>query len=314
MSADVNFTTPPNQPVPFAMRPASSDWEPLSLDASGACHGWAWFRPPAVPQGVVLRLADGVSATLRGLSLVTGIDPASVSTWVVFGTPCAGPAAGGQLAMLDQPLVLPPGAADANIAIQVAAGAAVAAGGAAGAVVGVPGGQPVVSGGGVVDEVLYTSIEAHWFGIQSETVKLDMLRKQVDSMVGQLKTMNRDLQYEEKEFSTRQDRDAWDDARRWMRISSTQLSRCQKACDVGDTQSVGKREWLQQIHDTYIAPRLGIENAKGIESEFTYFRKLLINLENQLNVALSSASTDALGRASRVLSEIARKIRKAKSS
>jgi hypothetical protein len=140
------------------------------------------------------------------------------------------------------------------------------------------------------------------------------LRKQVDSMMGQLKTMNRDLQYEEKEFSTRQDRDAWDDARRWMRNSSTQLSRCQKACDVGDTQSVGKREWLQQIHDTYIAPRLGIENAKGIESEFTYFRKLLINLENQLNVALSSASTDALGRANRVLSEIARKIRKAKSS
>lgn len=210
--------------------------------------------------------------------------------------------------MLDQPLVLPPGAADANIAIQVAAV------GAVGAVAGVPGGQPVVSGDGVVDEVLYTLIESHWFGIQSETVKLDMLRKQVDSMMGQLKTMNRDLQYEEKEFSTRQDRDAWDDARRWMRNSSTQLSRCQKACDVGDTQSVGKREWLQQIHDTYIAPRLGIENAKGIESEFTYFRKLLINLENQLNVALSSASTDALGRANRVLSEIARKIRKAKSS
>lgn len=210
--------------------------------------------------------------------------------------------------MLDQPLVLPPGAVDANIAIQVAAVSA------AGPVVGVPGGQPVVAGGGVVDEVVYKSIESQWSGIQAETVKLDMLRKQVDSMMGQLKTMNRDLQYEEKEFSTRQDRDAWDDARRWMRNASTQLSRCQKACDVGDTQSVGKREWLQQIHDTYIAPRLGIENAKGIESEFAYFRKLLINLENQLNVALSSASTDALGRASRVLSEIARKIRKAKSS
>jgi len=86
--------------------------------------------------------------------------------------------------------------------------------------------------------------------------------------MGQLKTMNRDLQYEEKEFSTHQDRDAWDDARRWIRNSLTQLSRCQKACDVGDTQSVGKREWLQQIHDTYIASRLGIENAKGIESGF----------------------------------------------
>ena len=42
-------------------------------------------------------------------------------------------------------------------------------------VAGVPGGQPVVSGGGVVDEELYTSIESHWLGIQSETVKLDIL-------------------------------------------------------------------------------------------------------------------------------------------
>ena len=63
----------------------------VSLDGSGACHGWAWFRPPAVPQGVVCRLADGVSATLRELAMVTGIEPVAVSMCVVFGTPCGGP-------------------------------------------------------------------------------------------------------------------------------------------------------------------------------------------------------------------------------
>ncbi len=201
--------------------------------------------------------------------------------------------------MLDQPLVPPPGAPDSNIAIHVAAVAAV----------------PVASAGsgGAVDEVVYTAIEAHWFGIQAETVKLDMLRKQVDSMLGQLKSLNRDLNFEEKEFSTRQDTDAWDDARRWMRNASLQLSRCQKACDVGDTQSVGKREWLQDIHDRFIAVRQPIENPNGVEGEFAYFRKLLLNLETQVNAALSSAGTDAMGRGRRVLAEIAVKIRKARS-
>ena len=204
--------------------------------------------------------------------------------------------------MLDQPLVPPPGAPDSNIAIHVAAVAAVAAVPAASA-----------GRGGAVDEVVYTAIEAHWFGIQAETVKLDMLRKQVDSMLGQLKTLNRDLNFEEKEFSTRQDTDAWDDARRWMRNASLQLSRCQKACDVGDTQSVGKREWLQDIHDRFIAVRQPIENPNGVEGEFAYFRKLLLNLETQVNAALSSAGTDAMGRGRRVLAEIAVKIRKARS-
>jgi hypothetical protein len=284
------------------MRPASVEWEPLSLDGSAACHGWAWFRPPAVTQGVICRLADGVTATLRGLAVATGIDPGSVSLWVVFGTPCPGPSAGAPATMLDQPLVPPPGAPDSNIAIHVAAVAAVAA-------------LPVSSAGsgGVVDEVVYTAIEAHWFGIQAETVKIDMLRKQVDSMLGQLKTLNRDLNFEEKEFSTRQDKDAWDDARRWMRNASLQLSRCQKACDVGDTQSVGKREWLQDIHDRFIAVRQPIENPNGVEGEFAYFRKLQLNLETQVNAALSSAGTDAMGRGRRVLAEIAVKIRKARS-
>ncbi|MEC9010723.1 MAG: hypothetical protein VX877_15775, partial [Planctomycetota bacterium] len=96
-------------PLPFAMRPASPDWDAFALDGSGTCHGWAWFRPPAAPQGVVCRLADGTVTTLRGLAMVTGIDPSVVSMWVVFGTPCAGPSAVG---MLDQPLVPPQGAVD----------------------------------------------------------------------------------------------------------------------------------------------------------------------------------------------------------
>jgi hypothetical protein len=256
-------------------------------------------------------LAEGVTATLRGLAVATGIDPGGVSLWVVFGTPCPGPSAGGPATMLDQPLLPPPGAPDTNIAIHVATVPAVAA---VAAVAPVPLPQTMASavGAGVVDEVVYTSIESHWFGIQAETVKLDMLRKQVDSMLGQVKTLNRDLNFEEKEFSTREDRDAWDDARRWMRNAALQLSRCQKACDVGDTQSLGKRDWLQDTHDRFIAERQPIDNPKGVESEFAYFRKLLLNLEAQINTALSSASTEAMGRGRRVLAEIAVKIRKAR--
>jgi hypothetical protein len=240
--------------------------------------------------------------------LATGIDPAAVSMWVVFGTPCAGPSVGGPAAILDQPLVLPAGAADTNITIHVAAGTVLPA-------AAMPVGQPVTTGGmgGVVEEGVYTSIRSHWSAIQAEMVKLDMLRKQIDDMASQLKSLNRDLNFEEKTHSTRQDRDAWDDARRWMRNASTQLSRCQKACDIGDVQSVGKKEWLQNIHDNFVVPRQPIDNPKGIESEFEFYRKMLVNLGNQVNGALSAASSDGLGRGRRVLAEIASKIRRAKS-
>ena len=97
-----------------------------------------------------------------------------------------------------------------------------------------------------------------------------------------------------------------------LNAAALQLSRCQKACDVGDTQSLGKRDWLQDTHDRFIAERQPIDNPKGIESEFAYFRKLLLNLEAQINTALSSASTEAMGRGRRVLAEIAVKIRKAR--
>ncbi|GIS58690.1 MAG: hypothetical protein CM1200mP2_09150 [Planctomycetaceae bacterium] len=85
---------------------------------------------------------------------------------------------------------------------------------------------------------------------QAEIVKIDMLRKQVDGMMSELSGLNRDLNYDENTHTSRQDKDAWDDARRMMRNAHMQLSRCQKACDVGDTQSAGKKEWMKELHDT----------------------------------------------------------------
>ncbi len=298
------------------MKAASADWEPLSLDDSGTCHGWAWFRPVAAPQGVVCRLADGQTATLRGLALATGVDPTTVSMWVVFGTPCAGPAAGGPLAMLDQPLVSPPAVADTSIVIHTAVLPSVAPAVAVPLASPVPMAMPTQANslaGGVINEEIYSAIAAHWSAIQAEIVKIDVLRNQVDSMSSELNGLNRDLNYDENTYTTRQDKDAWDDARRWMRNAELQLSRCQKACDVGDTQSAGKKEWMQELHDTYIVTHRLIDNPEAVESEFQHFRKMLINLENQVNSALASAATDGVGRARRVLAEIATKVRQSKS-
>ena len=299
----------------FDLKPASADWEPLSLDGSGTCHGWVWFRPLSAPQGVVCRLADGQTATLRELALATGVDPAMVSMWVVFGTPCAGPAVGGPLTMLDQSLVSPSAVADTSIVIHTAVLPSVAPAVAVPMTSPVPMAMPTQANSpadGVINEGIYSSIAAHWSAIQAEIVKIDMLRKQVDSMSSELNGLDRDLNYDENTYTTRQDKDAWDDARRCMRNANLQLSRCQKACDVGDTQSAGKKEWMQELHDTYIVTRRPIDNPEAVESEFQYFRKMLVNLENQVNSALASAATDGVGRARRVLAEIATKVRKAK--
>ena len=125
-------------------------------------------------------------------------------------------------------------------------------------------------------------------------------------------SINKVILFVENTHTTRHDNAPWDDAGRMMRNAHIQLSLCQKACDVGDTQSAGKKEWMKELHDTQILPRRPIENPTAIEGEFQHFRKMLITLENQVNAALASAATEGVGRARRVLAEIATKVRKAK--
>ncbi len=288
--------------MPFAVRPASVTWEWLPLDESGTNHVWAWFRPSAAPQGAVFRLAEAggsedvvaESVTLGSVLSAAGIDPATVSAWMLFGVIYPGPATGGAAAMVEQSIPVPREGIDPSIMVQVAVPA-------------VGGLMPMIN------DSVYDTIAAHWMAVQKSESKLISLRKQLAGMMTRLNTLNRDLNHEEKAHASRQDRDDWEDARRWLRNAVSGLSRYIKAFDVGDTRLAGKKEWLQKIYEDCVVARQPIENPQAVESEFEFYRKSLMNLESQMSGALSHAGQEGQTRAQGVLAQIAAKVRRNRS-
>jgi hypothetical protein len=110
----------------FVKRPPSQGWEALTSPDRPANSAWAWFKPPAVPNGLILRLApEAFQAaapagqwTMRQLLAAADVEPAVVVMWRVNGA--AFPAAGGTNPLLDLPVPAPIPGADPNIAVTVA--------------------------------------------------------------------------------------------------------------------------------------------------------------------------------------------------
>ena len=110
----------------FARRPASQAWEAIAAENRAPNTAWVWFKPPAVPSGLILRLAPEAFQpntptslwTMRQLLTATDVDPAAVVMWRVNGA--AFPAAGGTNPLLDLPVPAPVPGADPNIVVTVA--------------------------------------------------------------------------------------------------------------------------------------------------------------------------------------------------
>lgn len=84
---------------------------------------WAWFKPAAVPQGLIVRIPDEASQaqslTLRTVLHLTGVDSTWVAMWQVYGM--AYPGMNGANPLLDQPLPTLVAGADPNLVVFVAA-------------------------------------------------------------------------------------------------------------------------------------------------------------------------------------------------
>jgi hypothetical protein len=109
----------------FVRRPPSQAWEPIAAADRPTSSAWAWFKPPAVPNGLLLRLAPeafqsaGQSAwTMRQLLLAVDVDPVCVLLWRVNGA--AFPGAHATNPLLDLPVPAPVPGADPNIVVTVA--------------------------------------------------------------------------------------------------------------------------------------------------------------------------------------------------
>jgi hypothetical protein len=127
----MNRADVPREPVTdprelFVRRPPSQEWEALAAADRPANTAWAWFKPPAVPNGLILRIAleafqsatPAAQWTMRQLLRAADVDLAAVIMWRVNGV--AFPAAGGTNPLLDLPVPAPVLGADPNIVVAIA--------------------------------------------------------------------------------------------------------------------------------------------------------------------------------------------------
>ncbi len=261
-------------PAEFAARAASQTWEQVVFADDPQSFLWVWFKPQAVPQGLVLRLPDAAwqagQWTMRRLLQPTGIEPESVSMWQLFGATYD--SMQGTSPLLDQPLPAPPPGTDPSIFVyvnmpqvdpmQYAASSPPADASAGNA-----------SAGNASET--FERIEADWNAIIEIEVEVKSMRKQLIDTTRRLKTINRDLSTDERGVADSTDTRDWLEARRALRDANLRMSVCLKELDMGDVSSAGQRSYFEDIYRQFVVPRMQFDNMQQAQVSFSYHRKMV---------------------------------------
>lgn len=315
--------TQPNSPVgdataSFAARLPSQAWESL-LWANDPQHpAWVWFKPPAVPQGLALGIPEETwrtsphlqQLTLRRLLQTAGVDPSSVAMWQFAGM--SFPGMNGANPLFDQPLPAPgPGVKPEIIVIinvpvmmmpppmsfpHPMAAAPIAASTA-----------PQTGN----QSEIFERIEIEWAAVIDLERDLDRLRKMLVDLASRLKALNRDLNPDERLYSSREDKQDWLDARRFLRDGDNRLRACVKEFDIGDPSSAGYRRGLEHIYHSFVVPRIPFNGMESAVGQFEAHRKMVMTLQSKMNSTYLGAVSNGERRAQQVLNRIAGKVREA---
>lgn len=290
----------------FGLRVPSAAWEQIPL--GNGQFIWAWFKPPGVPSGLVIRVPDEAfsetagdpaipSLTLRRLLAATGLDPGVVSFWYQYGTLFEG--RGGTSPAFDQPLSPAPAGADPQIVVM--AGASTAEAPFAG-----PTTTSVINLTKVFDEM-----EADWYAVQLLEKQLMLTRKQLTAALGRLATLDRDLNPEERLHGDRQDKSDWQEVRRSLKDAATKLSRYIKEHDVGETSAAGKKMWFTEVYHKFVEPRQPFDGLLPLHREFESYRKRLQILLQNMQLANTNVAQETERKAQQVLFRIGSRARSA---
>ncbi len=297
----------------FAFRPPSQAWEQIRFADGPQSFLWAWFKPAAVPQGLIVRIPDEASQaqslTLRAVLHLTGVDSTWVAMWQVYGM--AYPGMNGANPLLDQPLPTLVAGADPNLVVFVAAPqpsymtpmAPFAA-------------PPMMPSASVSTSArtsqtaeLLERLDTEWNAAMDVEKDLDRLRKMLVDLTSRLKTLNRDLNPDERLYSSREDKQDWQDARRFLRDSDNRLRACIKEFDIGDSSSAGHKRHYEHLHAQFVAPRVPFDGMEQALNGFEFYRKLLTTLQGKMNSTFLGAQSNGERRAQMVLARIANKVR-----
>ncbi len=299
----------------LSQRNPSVSWEPVAVDPSGRGVAWVWFRPAAVPTGVMFVIPAALFAdanvvaglSLRRLVACAGLDPAHIVCWTINGMNFD--AAGGTSVLLDQVLPSPPLGANLDVSVWMAVMSQpawpVAPPGAvpyATPAAGYPAyGAPPIS---AEDQLLLEAIESNWKDVIALEVRVASLRKDIGSVTSRLSTLNRDLSSHERLVCTTKETGEWADCRRALRDAITLMARSVKEIDLGTTSGAGRRHQFEEIHRNHVVLRKPFPGIKQAVNEFETYRKILHSVIGAAQASLSRGGRDAEMRASSFLQRI----------
>ena len=313
---------------PYFSRQTSSQWEPLWLAQIPQMPLWIWCRPAALANGFQIVIPDTLIAAFpRTLpfSLADILGHLALPSYALKAVSFYAQnwyAAVHCLPALGNPLPTPTAAMRAEISVLIHETDAPALPYPPTAPVSVGFQHDDESGADdpfemdlesdtepLTDSLMVQRIEAAWKSALQIERQLTGLRQKLSSIQTVLGKMDRELTADERVASDREDRDEWNDVRRWLRDLQTKCHREIKSFDVGMTSGAGVRNSLEQSFLNQIEQRKGTADLAAMRREFEKYRKDMVSLQRSMTATLQSASQNGTQRAQRVLGRIAGKIR-----
>lgn len=293
----------------------SLSWEPVAVDRSAQLVFWAWFRPAAIPTGMMFTIPATLFAeptttaalSIRRLVACAGLDPSQIVCWAINGMNFD--AVGGASPFLDQVLPRPQHAGNLDVSIWMLVAVqpqwptpipfppAYAST------------PPVQTGYGAgtisnEDQQLLDLIESNWKDVIALEVRVASLRKDIGAVSARLSSLNRDLSSHERLACTTKDLGDWSDCRRGLRDALTVMSRSVKEIDLGTTSGAGRRHQFEEIHRNHVVLRLPFPGIKQAVNEFETYRKILQSVIGAAQASLTRGGRDAEMKATAFLQRI----------
>ena len=282
----------------FAIRSPSVAWESIVVPDVPNGVLWAWFKPLNGPLDVMVQIPPetyascGTQLTMRRVLQSVGVSAEEAESWTVHGATY--PTQNGSSPLLDQPLP-PPG--NQGLSIRM-----------------LPTFPPPVgtvqAAGQIDDDRLLDAFDADWHALLQLETQLGSARKQLGAIQGQLQSLNRDLSPDERLAADNQDKQDWQDARRWLRDSLALVSRWIRDHDIGMVSAAGNRNRFEQVYQQHVSVRQSIPGLPAVHHEFEQHRKTAQHLLTQMQSAHQKANTDGVMRARQVLGRISAKVRR----
>lgn len=294
-------------------------WELMTIARIPGLSVWSWYRPQHLPSGMTVSIPRdliqsypaGLPFTVADLLIAAGIPMPQFQAVSLFGgvwQPAATFAP-----YLNQAVLVPATAARLEIGLLVLEAAMVPT--VSVPLMSVPGPiQDVADFDAGVDSAtattgqMYDRIESSWKSAIQMERQLAGVRQKLSGMLNSLNKLDRELTPEERLSADREDKDNWEEARRWARDLAAKCHREIKQFDIGMTSSAGRKNSMQAFYEQVIEPRQPCSDLETYRREFETYRKDMVNLQRAMTSAVQAASQNGTQRSQRVLGSIGRKI------